>query len=435
MKKLLLFLLCSLSWGAESYYVSTTGNDGAAGTIAAPWLTGQHAEDACTYGDTIIFMDGVYDERINVFKASNTEAPIIFKAQNKWGAIIKQGFHIRLTSVSLRDLYIKNFGGGEYDEVQGVYIRANRVSVLNCKFDSIRAPAVEASTISPGMWDTVTIDSCYMFMCNKGVAAIGRYWTITNNNIERIKWWGAGGEDTDMIRIFGYGHLIRGNYCHGTLYDETEGPCGAANCHSDHIQTYSDGGGLYNTIIENNIFEGFSRQGIMASSFNHPKSIHDIVVRNNVYISTTAWMIQFSDSCYDIEIYNNLFLNCTGGGLYFERGTTGIVKNNIFVKCADYYVDATSAVDAANNLVDSASINYVENDQDIVGEDARIADTANALYYPLTGSPAINGGLDLSATGFSTDILGVTRPRGAAWDIGPYEVLLANTICRIKLRR
>lgn len=36
-------------------------------------------------------------------------------------------------------------------------------------------------------------------------------------------------------------------------------------------------------------------------------------------------------------------------------------------------------------------------------------------------SVAVDTGLDLSVYGFTTDILGVTRPKGTAWDIGAYE--------------
>lgn len=42
----------------------------------------------------------------------------------------------------------------------------------------------------------------------------------------------------------------------------------------------------------------------------------------------------------------------------------------------------------------------------------------------LTGSPAINTGVDLTGLGITllnSDIDGVARPSGAAWDMGAYE--------------
>jgi hypothetical protein len=42
------------------YFVSTAGNDSAAGTFAAPWATGVHARDTMSAGDTVYFRAGNY---------------------------------------------------------------------------------------------------------------------------------------------------------------------------------------------------------------------------------------------------------------------------------------------------------------------------------------------------------------------------------------
>jgi hypothetical protein len=48
------------------------------------------------------------------------------------------------------------------------------------------------------------------------------------------------------------------------------------------------------------------------------------------------------------------------------------------------------------------------------------------LYAPtLTGSPTVDNGTS-EALYFTTDILGVSRPQGAAWDIGAYEYGATN---------
>ena len=44
----------------STYYVATTGNDTAAGTSTAPWLTLQHGVDTIKAGDTIIVKAGTY---------------------------------------------------------------------------------------------------------------------------------------------------------------------------------------------------------------------------------------------------------------------------------------------------------------------------------------------------------------------------------------
>jgi hypothetical protein len=56
----ILFLLFALNVSAATYYVSTTGNDAAAGTISAPWATWQKAFNTAEAGDTVYFRGGVW---------------------------------------------------------------------------------------------------------------------------------------------------------------------------------------------------------------------------------------------------------------------------------------------------------------------------------------------------------------------------------------
>ncbi len=74
----------------------------------------------------------------------------------------------------------------------------------------------------------------------------------------------------------------------------------------------------------------------------------------------------------------------------------------------------------------------------IVLNDIKLVDTANNLYFKtidqakfvnpgaldftlLTNSPAINTGVDLSSYGVISDIDGLSRPQGTAYDVGAYE--------------
>jgi len=63
MKKLIIipFLLISLLLSGATYYVSTTGNNGGAGTIGAPWLTWKYAFAQADPGDTVFFRGGIYN--------------------------------------------------------------------------------------------------------------------------------------------------------------------------------------------------------------------------------------------------------------------------------------------------------------------------------------------------------------------------------------
>lgn len=59
-----------------TYYVATSGNNGAAGTNAAPWKTIDHALGEAGSGDIIIVKPGTYAERIN------PKANVTLRAQN-----------------------------------------------------------------------------------------------------------------------------------------------------------------------------------------------------------------------------------------------------------------------------------------------------------------------------------------------------------------
>ena len=77
---------------SATYTVSPTGNDGAAGTAAAPWRTIQHAANTARAGDTVTILAGTYAERVT-FSASGTEGkPITFVgtrgANGSWETIV-----------------------------------------------------------------------------------------------------------------------------------------------------------------------------------------------------------------------------------------------------------------------------------------------------------------------------------------------------------
>ncbi|MGB6192817.1 MAG: Ig-like domain repeat protein [Terracidiphilus sp.] len=78
---LLLFLAQSLAAQVGAvYYVSTTGNDSNPGTLAAPWLTIQHAASTATAGATVNVIGGVYNEIVNFPNSGLAGEPITFQS-------------------------------------------------------------------------------------------------------------------------------------------------------------------------------------------------------------------------------------------------------------------------------------------------------------------------------------------------------------------
>jgi hypothetical protein len=110
-----------------TYYVSTTGSDTNAGTLAAPWRTIQHAANSVHAGDTVQVMGGTYNEIVTMTTSGNATAgyitftnypgqtPIVdgtglvaggqtglFSLEGTFNYIIIRGFEIRNFSSSTR---------------------------------------------------------------------------------------------------------------------------------------------------------------------------------------------------------------------------------------------------------------------------------------------------------------------------------------------
>ena len=75
----------ALSASAATHYVSTTGNDGGAGTVVSPWRTITHAirAGATCEGDEILVAGGLYEESITNNAASGGKERLTFKGGYK----------------------------------------------------------------------------------------------------------------------------------------------------------------------------------------------------------------------------------------------------------------------------------------------------------------------------------------------------------------
>ncbi|MEO6288891.1 MAG: T9SS type A sorting domain-containing protein [Ginsengibacter sp.] len=71
-------LFCFQGLIAETYYVSSTGNDANAGTLLSPWKTMTHASSLSNAGDTIYVKAGGYNEHVIVSKSGTALHPIVF---------------------------------------------------------------------------------------------------------------------------------------------------------------------------------------------------------------------------------------------------------------------------------------------------------------------------------------------------------------------
>jgi hypothetical protein len=256
--------------------------------------------------------------------------------------------------------------------------------------------------------------------------------------------------DCDAIHFWGHDTTISNNYIHDITYGN------GAN-HSDHFQTFGDGGYIvaYNIIIENNmcISTGDDLQPFNLSN-DYEANIRDITFRNNIFLNFGT---QGNAGIPNTRFYNNTFVdvgdingqninNLYGGG-FDDTGL--IIKNNIFLSNYTnddnpFYQDARTT--HTNNYVvrHVGGTYYTEAEWEaetggINGGDPKFVSwngstvtcgtfnwathkCSNFDFSIQSSSPAKDAGADLSAAwADATDRIGTSRPQNSVWDIGAYE--------------
>jgi hypothetical protein len=156
---------------------------------------------------------------------------------------------------------------------------------------------------------------------------------------------------------------------------------------------------------------------------------------NNVFSGTSAAFINTSSS---ISFYNNTFYQVTtdNNAILTYGSSTFRIKNNLFIGCGGdnntygWYGkgdSGTPTMDVDYNYVTKTSAasygaksGFSETNGVTSGNPLFVTEGSN--WSLQGGSPAKDAGVDLSGVWASAlDRAGVSRPQGAAWDIGAYE--------------
>lgn len=138
-----------------------------------------------------------------------------------------------------------------------------------------------------------------------------------------------------------------------------------------------------------------------ASGLAYNNVIYDITLAPGA--SSVSFGIQVYDNS-GIGLYNNTITNVSGYGINLDVSSSGLAaRNNIAFSNFVDITDGSGATKTNNLTADPLFVNAAAHNYQIqAGSAAR--DVATAL-----------------ASFFTTDLLGVPRPQGPAWDIGAYE--------------
>jgi uncharacterized protein YjdB len=356
--------------GVCRYVDGAAGNDANPGTSAQPFRTLSQAASVVNPGDVVIVRNGVYTAPSGVYailgigRGGTASDLVVFKAENRWGAVLDGQSNTTEAGVSF---------GANYARVEGFEIR--------------------------GVWH---------YGVDMGVGLTGDQ--VAGNNIHDV-----------------------GRFCTGT----TQGLSGIGLASGD-------------ALIEQNIIHDLGRFGPGENGCTPPNAYwqnHDhgiyhqsgnnVTIRNNIFYNLVhGWAIQrystAGDAVDNARIVNNTFAfpNPNRQGQIVVGGTmsNSVITNNIFYQplTAGIWFDAGTMtnVTVANNMTSNGPVNYgtlpgVTFSNNFDNTNPLLVNPAGFDFHLTAGSPAIGAGLSLPYV--PNDFAGVSRPAGAAYDIGAYQ--------------
>lgn len=427
------FLFSVSNVAATTYYVTKNGSDNNQGTESQPWLTIQKAARVMVAGDSVIIGPGIYEETVYVTSHSgNADKRITFKADSD--VVFKGAWTIGSYSTPRHYITIDGF---HFIEAT-VTMRGDYNIIQNCVFEGPTGNLAISKhpTVDPPSSNVTIRGNVFR---NFGKVVVVSTGTKTSNIlIQNNTWTNIEG---DAIRLFGNGHIFRGNVITGLK--ET-------GFHADMFQVYDNNGEIStNMLIEGNIFKNSTGALCMVQNRSGKSNISNWIWRNNV-----IWDVRGAGqiSVPYFKFYNNTFVGSGGntvGPLLFRydgdseysyaHDTT--IINNIFVGCGSYpdgdnggwyhFIDRPletfTGLRADFNYVTKSEFgNYAQRQgfidkesHGINGGDPRFISIATGNFELGEGSPAVDSGTVVE--GFSVDFRGVARPQGNRWDRGAFE--------------
>lgn len=342
---------------AETFYVSTTGDDAGPGSFEQPWRTIQHALDTLTGGQTTLVREGTYAENLRVTHDGTPSKPITISRFGSEQAILRpaggrennfpveidsasyfrlHGFVIEYASgSSSADVYLEN--GSHHVEISGNEIRNS------------------------------SDQGIYSERSTHDVQILGN--AIHDNGPSAI-------HQSHGIYLEGVDHLLANNVIHDNHYGYGIHVYPSA----DHVLI------VHNTVVGNGSAQT-SSGGILLGA-NEVATVNNTKIVNNVVAFNAAmgvrsffpeWVVQPEGN----EAYSNVgfgnpqgdFSTWQGGGIDYSNGNT--VADPLF--------------------------------RDFDGRDFRL----------MAESPAIDGAIPAYSP--DTDFDGVVRSKGPRPDVGAFE--------------
>ena len=393
---------------ADTYYVSTTGDDAWPGSQTQPWLTLQHAAGEAGAGDEVVVQSGTY-VGFRAMSAGTAGAPVTFRAAAGAAVVVNgpgpQSWHGSVINVEGYDWWV----------IEGLEVTG----------------ATSAAGIDIREADHVTVRHCHCHHNRKwGIfTGFAEYFTAEDNECN---------DSTDEHGIYhsnsGDHAVIRFNYCHHNRSsgiqinaDPSMGGDGISSyCVVDRNVLEANGAGgaagvnlasLRDSEITNNLFYGNLAGGIAMWDDGQGEEWgcrNNLIAHNTIHMpSTGRWTINMINGSSGNRIINNILMHDGGkAGLETDSSSlSGLIM--------DYNILTRVSLDDTWLTLAEWQSGY---GRDLHSATRAPADTFVAPgsdYHLLESAWAVDHGPVLAEV--TQDLDGAARPQGASSDIGCYE--------------
>jgi parallel beta-helix repeat protein len=298
--------------GRTMYWVATDGNDGNAGTRAAPFRTINHAAQLVRPGDVVTIRAGNYRGSVAVRGGGTADLPVVFQAEQRGAVVLTGGAHTfaplgwhggmqqqGAVYVTLRGLVFRNYSTEKptHTRERAAVGAARGWRIEDCLFDR---PGYHGLDVRG---DSVVVErSTFQYAHTNGLTAwapkgqtlrhvVVRDVVLRGNNTRpdpltgalntRVaKFWATTGALIDNIESFD-------NLGPGFWFDTDNRDFVVRNSYFHGNRTAS-GRGLYievnpnsNGLIENNVMANNEREGLMLANSQGVRVLGNLMVNNH----------------------------------------------------------------------------------------------------------------------------------------------------------
>lgn len=413
----------SVTASANTYYVSTTGNNNNPGTEQLPWQTIQYAVDHVSPGDTILVASGTY-AGCRITRSGTANAPCTLKAA--------PGASVLINSLSPANRHQSLIEIENFDAVVSYWI-----------IDGFEVANGARYGIDLRFTDHVTVQNCRAYGSRlTGIFLAFCYYPLIQNNESY-----SNGEHGIYQSNSGDNPTIRSNNLHHNF---------AAGLHMNGDRNFTPGDGIISfAIVEKNIVW---ENGTGGGSGINCDGVSDSIIRNNLLYNNRAsgislYAIDGAEGSSRNRVYNNTIVMPSNGRwcINIPASTEGQtnptgnkIKNNILYNAHSFrgaitiYSGSASGFESDYNIIiprfsaDDGDTNMNLSQWQARGYDLHSAtatldqlfiDPAALNFRLKTTSPAQDFGTVLADV--TEDIEGVARPQGSKHDAGCYETGLS----------